>query len=34
MTVAKQIITDDFAAYCGDCVPILPTLPDQNFNRP
>lgn len=27
MAVADQLITDRFAAYCGDCCEVLPTLP-------
>jgi DNA modification methylase len=32
MTVAKQTHTDDYSAYCGDCVEVLPTLPDQSID--
>jgi DNA modification methylase len=28
MAVANQTITDDYALYCGDCMEVMPTLPD------
>lgn len=28
MAVADQLITDDYALYLGDCMEVLPTLPD------
>ena len=27
MAVADQIVTADYALYCGDCMEVLPTLP-------
>jgi DNA modification methylase len=32
MTVAKQTHTEDYSAYCGDSVEVLPTLPDQSID--
>lgn len=28
MAVADQLITDHYAVYCGDCMEVMPTLPD------
>ena len=28
MAVADQVITDDYAIYLGDCMEVMPTLPD------
>lgn len=31
MAVADQVITDQFAAYCGDCCEVMPTLPADSI---
>ena len=28
MAVEDQVITDDYALYLGDCMEVMPTLPD------
>ena len=30
--VAEQLITDQFALYCGDCMEVMPTLPDGSMH--
>lgn len=32
MAVFEQLITDDYALYCGDCVEVMRTLPDQSIH--
>jgi hypothetical protein len=32
MAVADQTITDDYALYLGDCMEVLPTLPDGRIH--
>lgn len=32
MAVAEQTITDDYALYLGDCMEVLPTLPDNRIH--
>jgi len=32
MTVADQVVTDDYALYLGDCCEVLPTLPDASVH--
>lgn len=32
MAVADQLITDSFALYCGDCVEVMKTLPDESVH--
>ena len=31
MAVKKQVITEDYALYNGDCCDVLPTLPDESI---
>lgn len=30
--VREQQITDDYALYCGDCMEVMPTLPDESIH--
>ena len=32
MAVAAQTVTDKFAVYCGDCLEVMPTLPDGSVH--
>lgn len=32
MAVVEQEVTDRFAAYCGDCMEVLPSLPEGRIN--
>lgn len=32
MDVSTQTITDDYALYCGDCLEVMPTLPDESVH--
>src|SRR4051812_48784321 len=32
MAVLEQQITDDWAIYCGDCMEVMPTLPDGSIH--
>ena len=32
MAVADQTITDRYALYCGDCLEVMPTLPDESVH--
>lgn len=32
MAIAEQLITDKFAAYNGDCMEVLPTIPDGSVH--
>ncbi len=32
MAVAEQVLTDDYALYLGDCLEVLPTLPDGSVH--
>lgn len=32
MSVAEQTITDDYALYLGDCLEVMPTLPDGSVH--
>jgi len=32
MDVNEQTITDDYALYCGDCLEVMPTLPDGSVH--
>lgn len=32
MAVAEQEITDRYAVYCGDCLEVMPTLPDGGIH--
>src|SRR2546423_14711967 len=32
MTVADQVITDQYSIYCGDCCEVLPWLPDARVH--
>lgn len=30
--VKEQVVTDNYAAYCGDCMAVLPTLPNNSID--
>jgi DNA modification methylase len=30
--VKDQLITDNYAAYCGDCMEVVPTLPENSID--
>lgn len=32
MAIAEQLLTDDYALYCGDSMEVLPTLPDESIH--
>ena len=32
MAVAEQVLTDKYAIYCGDCMEVMPTLPDDSMH--
>ena len=32
MAVSKQVITDDYALYCGDCVNVMGDMPDGSID--
>lgn len=32
MAVLEQLITDSYALYCGDCLGVMPTLPDSSIH--
>ena len=32
MAVADQVLTDKYAIYCGDCMEVMPTLPDGSIH--
>ena len=32
MAVASQVVTDRYALYCGDCLEVMPTLPDGSVH--
>ncbi len=32
MAVADQVITDDYAIYCGDCCEVMPQIPDESVH--
>ena len=32
MAVIEQVITDKYALYNGDCIEVLPTLPDASVD--
>ena len=32
MAVKEQIITDDYALYCGDCVEVMAAFPDESIH--
>lgn len=32
MAVDEQVITDEYAAYLGDCCEVMPTLPDESVH--
>jgi hypothetical protein len=32
MAVADQVVTDRYALYCGDCMEVMPTLPEESVH--
>jgi DNA modification methylase len=32
MAVANQLVTDEFALYQGDCLEVMPTIPDESIH--
>ncbi len=32
MAVADQLVTDKFAIYCGDCIPVMAGMPDASIH--
>ena len=30
--IAEQVVTDKYALYCGDCMEVMPTLPDESIH--
>lgn len=32
MAVKEQVITDDYAIYCGDCMEVMPSFPDGSMH--
>jgi DNA modification methylase len=32
MAVKEQVVTEDYAIYCGDCMEVMPTFPDSSIH--